>query len=102
MDDDFQAGCLGLKYASFAMSSPDNYTPDPRAAHIAAGQKYTHFKGEVYEIIGVGIHTETEETMVFYRDIQTERLFARPLTSFLSPVVGERAERFVLIQAGQE
>jgi len=80
------------------MSPSDDYTPDARAAHIAAGQRYRHFKGEVYEIIGVGIHTETEETMVLYRDIQTDRLFARPLTSFLRPaMVGEAVERFVLI-----
>lgn len=84
------------------MSPTDDYTLDPRAAHIAAGQRYRHFKGDVYEVIGVGMHTETEETMVFYRDVKTEHLFARPLTSFVGPVVGEAVERFVLIQAGHE
>ena len=29
--------------------------------------KYQHFKGNVYEVIGIAKHSETEEIMVVYR-----------------------------------
>jgi hypothetical protein len=79
------------------------YRPDPTDREIVAGQRYRHFKGEIYEIVGIGVHTETEEELVFYRDIQTGRLFARPLASFLSiPIASEKTPRFELIEEGNE
>lgn len=34
---------------------------------ILPGCYYRHFKGNIYQVVGVAIHTETEEEMVVYR-----------------------------------
>jgi hypothetical protein len=46
--------------------------------------KYKHFKGNEYEVLMVGKHTETEEEMVVYRDpSDPEKVWIRPLEMFL-------------------
>lgn len=48
---------------------------------------YEHFKGNRYEVVGVGRHTETEEEMVFYRKLYDDRSFwVRPLAMFAEHV----------------
>lgn len=50
-------------------------------------QVYKHFKGSLYQIVTIAIHTETTEKMVIYRSLKNpERVFARPLDMFLSEV----------------
>lgn len=44
---------------------------------------YQHFKGQRYEVLAVGRHSETEEPLVFYRKLYDDYSFwARPLTMF--------------------
>lgn len=45
-----------------------------------------HFKGGIYELVGVAVHTETCEYLVIYREFENDRLYARPLEMFLSEV----------------
>ena len=41
--------------------------------------RYRHFKGKEYEVIGIARHSETEEAMVVYRPLYTDRgLWVRP------------------------
>lgn len=41
--------------------------------------KYRHFKGGLYEVIGLASHSETMEPMVVYRALYGERgLWVRP------------------------
>ena len=41
--------------------------------------KYRHFKGNLYEVLGVAHHSETMEPMVVYRALYGERgLWVRP------------------------
>lgn len=41
--------------------------------------KYRHFKGNLYEVIGVARHSETQEEMVVYRALYGEHgLWVRP------------------------
>ena len=41
--------------------------------------RYRHFKGNVYEVIGIARHSETEEPMVVYRALYGEGgLWVRP------------------------
>ena len=41
--------------------------------------RYRHFKGNVYELLGVARHSETLEPMVVYRALYGERgLWVRP------------------------
>lgn len=58
---------------------------------------YRHYKGNIYEVLGVAKHSETEEKLVVYRALYGERgLWVRPLTMFKEKVrlQGEEVERF--------
>ena len=51
---------------------------------------YKHFKGNIYRVIGIATHTETEENIVIYhnvRDVST--LWARPIEMFCETVDGK-------------
>jgi len=51
------------------------------------GQLYRHFKGNIYRIITVASHSETGEMLVVYkRDDDEGKSYARPLDMFLSEV----------------
>lgn len=64
---------------------------------------YKHFKGGIYEVIGVGHHSETLEEMVIYKhdspDFGKDALFARPACMWHEHVErdGYSGPRFVYI-----
>lgn len=48
---------------------------------------YEHFKGERYEVVGVGTHSETGAPHVFYRKLYDDYSFwVRPLEMFIEHV----------------
>ena len=48
---------------------------------------YQHFKGQRYEVLAVGKHSESEEPLVFYRKLYDDYSFwARPLQMFAEHV----------------
>jgi len=58
-----------------------NQTPE-----LPAGT-YQHYKGPLYDVIGLARHSETEEWVVVYRPQYGERgLWVRPLTMFVETV----------------
>lgn len=62
---------------------------------------YRHYKDNLYEVIGVAKHSETEEPHVVYRPLYGDRgLWIRPLSMFTETVdVGGRAVlRFSFIE----
>lgn len=46
------------------------------------GKKYGHYKGGIYRILNIAIHTETEEVMVIYEGIESNKIWARPQNMF--------------------
>ncbi len=70
---------------------------------IRKGVRVQHFKRQllteeerttpkyIYEIMGMAMHTETEEQLVLYRALYGDgMIFARPVDMFLSPVDREK------------
>ena len=57
---------------------------------VTVGGCYRHFKGTVYRVKAIAMHTETEETLVVYEPLSGGKAYARPLDMFLSPVDREK------------
>ena len=58
---------------------------------------YRHYKGNLYEVVGFAIHSETLENMVIYKPLYGEgKTWVRPLSmwSELVEVDGAKAKRF--------
>jgi hypothetical protein len=64
---------------------------------------YKHFKGNEYEVIDIGFHSETQEPFVVYRALYGEKkLWVRPANMFLEevdkPEIGYKGPRFVFVR----
>lgn len=64
---------------------------------------YKHYKGNLYEVIGVAFHSETRERLVVYRELYGEyHLSVRPETMFLEevdkPEYNYKGPRFALVK----
>jgi hypothetical protein len=62
---------------------------------------YRHFKGGLYEVLGVARHSETEEELVVYKNHQGH-LWVRPKAMFLETVThhGREVPRFAYLGPG--
>lgn len=61
---------------------------------------YRHYKGPLYDVIGIARHSETEEELVVYRPQYGERgLWVRPLAMFTGSVMvdGQALPRFAYV-----
>lgn len=63
---------------------------------------YQHYKGQLYQVFNVAIHSESREKLVVYQCLYAEySMWVRPLEMFLETVrleSGEVVPRFKLIQ----
>lgn len=56
-------------------------------ASVLAGNVYRHFKGGLYVVQGVAVHSETAELLVIYTSKdEPQKMWARPLEMFVSSV----------------
>lgn len=60
--------------------------------HKVQPGRYRHFKGQNYIVLGVALHSETQEVMIVYQqDYGDRRMWVRPKAMFLETVeVGDR------------
>ena len=59
------------------------------------GYKYKHYKnGKIYLVLDIVIHTETQELMVVYKNINDEQIWCRPLSIFNEEIDNEHHKRF--------
>lgn len=54
------------------------------------GDLVRHFKGGIYIIKAIGIHTETKEKMVVYQSLKDQQVWVRPYEMFVSEVDKEK------------
>ena len=66
---------------------------------ITVGKIYKHYKGNVYKIIALGKHSETEEDMIVYQNVEKGGIWVRPKSMWNEEVLvdGERVLRFSLV-----
>ena len=63
-------------------------------ASVMVGNVYRHFKGGLYFVQGIAVHSETAELLVIYTSADDPgKVWARPLKMFLSPVDKEKYPR---------
>jgi len=53
---------------------------------VEKNKVYRHFKGNLYLVIDVAKHSETEEDYVVYKEINSDKLWIRPLAMFIEKV----------------
>ncbi|HWI54488.1 MAG TPA: DUF1653 domain-containing protein [Desulfobacteria bacterium] len=62
--------------------------------------RYQHYKGNLYEVLGLARHSETEEELVVYRALYGDMdLWVRPREMFFEKVLvdGREVPRFELV-----
>lgn len=58
---------------------------------LRAGTIVRHFKGKLYQVVGIAVHTETAEEMVIYQALYPPfTTYARPKDMFMSKVDEEK------------
>jgi hypothetical protein len=63
--------------------------------------KYRHYKGGIYDVLALGLHTETEELLVMYADSE-KRIWARPYVLFIERIMFYNKEQKRFEYVGDE
>ena len=71
------------------LKSPSKRTLNIIDNGLELGATYQHFKGGVYRIVDFAKDTETQETLVIYKNVLNDELWARPISIFLAMVEKE-------------
>ena len=48
---------------------------------------YQHYKGNFYEVLEIGLHSETLEEIVIYRSLKDGKIWVRPISMWDEEVV---------------
>lgn len=63
---------------------------------ILDGKIYKHFKGNLYKVLGLAKHSETDEVMVVYESLRNNTLWVRPANMWNEIVDDKGTKRFTL------
>ena len=65
---------------------------------------YRHFKGNLYQVLMIAKHSETEEDMVVYKSLKNNSIWVRPLSMWEEEVEreGKKYQRFTYIGGNDE
>lgn len=68
---------------------------------LEIGEIYRHYKGTKVKVLGVCLHSETQEPLVIYIHLEDGATWARPKEMFLENVIvdGKEVERFKMIDS---
>lgn len=69
-----------------------------------AGSTYRHYKGGLYRVVAISLHSESLESLVIYEtlyDNPKSKYWARPLDMFVGSIEvdGKLVERFAKVEA---
>lgn len=89
---------VARKFAKLNYNSPFPTNDYPMNTPITRGI-YRHYKGNLYEVLELARHSETEEELVVYRALYGDYgVWVRPLAMF-TECVGDGVPRFALLKA---
>lgn len=79
------------------------YVPKMEDNPPVKGEIYKHYKGDLYQVVGLAIHSNDDIWMVIYKPLYENadaELFARPLNEWRNIVTweGKESERFTLVK----
>lgn len=58
--------------------------------YVRVGAIYRHFKGNLYLVESIAMHTESNDLLVIYSSIKDGTRYARPIDMFISEVDHEK------------
>jgi len=72
-----------------------------KSIHDLKGKTFKHYKGGIYTVIDVALHTEDCSSLVIYKAHSDGTLWARPLDMFLETIThqGKIIPRFETIRS---
>lgn len=65
---------------------------------IQIGKTYKHFKGNLYKVIAIAKHSETQEEMVVYQTLDSSCTWVRPKYMWSEIVDNNSTSRFTLME----
>ncbi len=65
---------------------------------IEVGKIYKHYKGNIYKIIALAKHSETNEDMIVYQNVEKGDIWTRPKTMWNEVIDDKDTLRFTLME----
>ena len=63
---------------------------------ITVGKTYKHYKGNLYKILALAKHSETNEDLIVYQNIEKGDIWTRPMSMWNETVDNNGTLRFTL------
>lgn len=91
----YNIGSLADAYQQMHSIIRKEINAPPIDRSIEPGQRYRHFKGDLYEVITTALHSESYCPLVVYKNLSTGDVFARPYDMFCGKKELESQNRIV-------